>query len=187
MKKSTIIILVIVGFIAILGLSITNNYNSMINLREDVKTKEADIDVALKRRSDLIPNLVSTVKGYMNHEEKVIEDISNARENMLKANTVQDKIQADSDLSKAINNLLVVVENYPDLKANTNFISLQDELAGTENRIANARKSYNDAVKSYNQLVSVFPSKIVANMFNFEKKQYFEASETDTGVPNVEF
>lgn len=187
MKKSTIIILVIVGFIAILGLSLTNDYNSMINLREDVKTKEADIDVALKRRSDLIPNLVSTVKGYMNHEEKVIEDISNARENMLKANTVQDKIQADSDLSKAINNLLVVVENYPDLKANTNFISLQDELAGTENRIANARKSYNDAVKSYNQLVSVFPSKIVANMFNFEKKQYFEASETDTGVPNVEF
>ena len=97
MKKSTIIILVIVGFIAILGLSLTNDYNSMINLREDVKTKEADIDVALKRRSDLIPNLVSTVKGYMNHEEKVIEDISNARENMLKANTVQDKIQADSD------------------------------------------------------------------------------------------
>ncbi len=187
MKKSTIIILVIVGFIAILGLSITNDYNSMINLREDVKTKEADIDVALKRRSDLIPNLVSTVKGYMNHEEKVIEDISNARENMLKANTVQDKIQADSDLSKAINNLLVVVENYPDLKANTNFINLQDELAGTENRIATARRDYNSAAKTYNTTIKKFPNSIIASMFNFEEVQYFEVSEEDTKVPNVEF
>ena len=173
MKKSTIIILVIVGFIAILGLSITNNYNSMINLREDVKTKEADIDVALKRRSDLIPNLVSTVKGYMNHEEK--------------ANTVQDKIQADSDLSKAINNLLVVVENYPDLKANTNFINLQDELAGTENRIATARRDYNSAAKTYNTTIKKFPNSIIASMFNFEEVQYFEVSEEDTKVPNVEF
>lgn len=187
MKKSTIIILVIVGFIAILGLSITNDYNSMINLRENVKTKEADIDVALKRRSDLIPNLVSTVKGYMNHEEKVIEDISNARENMLKANTVQDKIQADSDLSKAINNLLVVVENYPDLKANTNFINLQDELAGTENRISTARRDYNDAVKSYNSLIIKFPNNILASMFKFEKAEYFKADEGKTEVPNVEF
>ena len=175
MKKSTIIILVIVGFIAILGLSLTNDYNSMINLREDVKTKEADIDVALKRRSDLIPNLVSTVKGYMNHEEKVIEDISNARENMLKANTIQDKIQADSDLSKAINNLLVVVENYP------------DELAGTENRIATARRDYNSAAKTYNTTIKKFPNSIIASMFNFEEVQYFEVSEEDTKVPNVEF
>ena len=187
MKKSTIIILVIVGFIAILGLSITNDYNSMINLRENVKTKEADIDVALKRRSDLIPNLVSTVKGYMNHEEKVIEDISNARENMLKANTVQDKIQADSDLSKAINNLLVVVENYPDLKANTNFINLQDELAGTENRIATARRDYNSAVKEYNTLIVKFPNNIIASMFNFSKADYFNADPAKVEVPNVEF
>ena len=170
MKKSTIIILVIVGFIAILGLGIANDYNSMINLREDVKTKEADIDVALKRRSDLIPNLVSTVKGYMNHEEKVIEDISNARENMLKANTVQDKIQADSDLS-----------------ANTNFINLQDELAGTENRIATARRDYNSAAKTYNTTIKKFPNSIIASMFNFEEVQYFEVSEEDTKVPNVEF
>ena len=187
MKKGSIVGLVVLGIVIVLGIFMVSNYNTMKVARENVDTKAADIDTYLVRRADLIPNLVSTVKGYMNHEEKVIEDISNARENMLKANTIQDKIQADSDLSKAINNLLVVVENYPDLKANTNFINLQDELAGTENRIATARRDYNSAAKTYNTTIKKFPNSIIASMFNFEEVQYFEVSEEDTKVPNVEF
>ena len=179
--------LVVLGLIVILGLTSIGSYNKLVSLKENVDSKYSDIDVQLKRRADLIPNLISTVKGYMAHKEKIIESITEARTNLLNAKTISEKAKADNELTKALSSFNVIVENYPDLKANTNFISLQDELAGTENRIANARKSYNDAVKSYNQLVSVFPSKIVANMFNFEKKQYFEASETDTGVPNVEF
>lgn len=186
MKKSYtgLVILIILIVLAAGFISIHNN---IVRSSEEVDAKYSDIDVQLKRRADLIPNLISTVKGYMAHEEKIIESITEARTNLLNAKTISEKAKADDELTKALSSFNVIVENYPDLKANTNFISLQDELAGTENRIANARKSYNDAVKSYNQLVSVFPSKIIANMFNFEKKQYFEASETDTGVPNVEF
>lgn len=186
MKKSYTGLLILIILIVIAG-SFIATYNNMVRSSEEVDAKYSDIDVQLKRRTDLIPNLISTVKGYMAHEEKIIESITEARTNLLNAKTINEKAKANDELTNALSSFNVIVENYPDLKANTNFITLQDELAGTENRIANARKSYNDAVKSYNQLVSVFPSKIVANMFNFEKKQYFEASETDTGVPNVEF
>ncbi len=179
--------LIIIILLIVLGGSFISSYNNMVKLSEEVDAKYSDIDVQLKRRSDLIPNLISTVKGYMAHEEKIINSITEARENLVNAKTISDKAKANDELSNALSSFNLIVENYPDLKANTNFISLQDELAGTENRIANARKSYNDAVKDYNQMISVFPSKIVANMFNFEKKQYFEASETDIGVPNVEF
>ena len=187
MNIGQIILIVVFALLALILFWGVGVYNKLINRRNKVKDQFAQIDVQLKRRADLIPNLISTVKGYMAHEEKIIESITEARTNLLNAKTISEKAKADNELTKALSSFNVIVENYPDLKANTNFISLQDELAGTENRIANARKSYNDAVKSYNQLVSVFPSKIVANMFNFEKKQYFEASETDTGVPNVEF
>lgn len=179
--------LIIIILLIVLGGSFISSYNNMVKLSEEVDAKYSDIDVQLKRRSDLIPNLISTVKGYMAHEEKIINSITEARENLVNAKTISDKAKANDELSNALSSFNLIVENYPDLKANTNFISLQDELAGTENRIANARKSYNDAVKDYNQMISVFPSKIVANMFNFEKKQYFETSETDIGVPNVEF
>ena len=186
MKKSYTGLIILIILIILAG-GFISIHNNIVRSSEEVDAKYSDIDVQLKRRADLIPNLISTVKGYMAHEEKIIESITEARTNLLNAKTISEKAKADNELTKALSSFNVIVENYPDLKANTNFISLQDELAGTENRIANARKSYNDAVKSYNQLVSVFPSKIVANMFNFEKKQYFEARETDTGVPNVEF
>lgn len=187
MKKGTIIILVIVAIIAILGIGFVNSYNNMVDLRETVETKESDIEVALERRADLIPNLVNTVKGYMAHEEKVIGDITTAREKLLKADSMDEKALANADLSKAINNLLVVVENYPDLKASTNFINLQDELAGTENRIAVARKDYNEVVKNYNSSIKKFPNAMFASMFGFKEYEYFEASDGKTEVPDVEF
>ena len=186
MKKSYTGLIILIILIVLAG-SFISAYNNMVKSGEEVDAKYSDIDVQLKRRADLIPNLISTVKGYMAHEEKIINSITDARNNLVNAKTISEKAKANDELTQALSSFNVIVENYPDLKANTNFISLQDELAGTENRIANARKSYNDAVKNYNQMISVFPSKIVANIFKFEKKQYFEVNESDTGVPNVEF
>lgn len=187
MKKGTIIILIVVAVIAIIGMSLVGSYNNMVNLKENVETKKADVSVALERRADLIPNLVNTVKGYAAHEEKVINDVTEARKALLNAESITELSEANENLSKAINNLLVIVENYPDLKANTNFINLQDELAGTENRIAVARKDYNEAVKSYNTSIKKFPNNMIASMFNFNECSYFEASSDKTEVPNVEF
>lgn len=187
MKKGAIIGLFVLGVAIILGFSLIGNYNTMVTSREKVDTEMANVDVYLQRRADLIPNLVSTVKGYVQHEEKVIDDITSARENLLGAKNVSDKANADQELTNAINALMVVVENYPDLKANTNFINLQDELAGTENRIATARRDYNSAVKEYNSLIAKFPNNIVASMFNFEKATYFTADPEKVEVPNVEF
>ena len=153
MKKGTIVGLVVGVVLVILVLTGIGSYNKMTTSRENVDTKLSDVDVYLQRRADLIPNLVSTVKGYVQHEEKVISDITTARENLVNAKSMSEKAEANQELSNAINALMVVVENYPDLKANTNFINLQDELAGTENRIATARRDYNEAVKSYNSLI----------------------------------
>ncbi len=187
MKKGSIIGLVVLGVFLILVFVCIGSYNSMNVKRENVDTKSADIDVYLERRADLIPNLVSTVKGYMAHEESIISNITEARENLLSANTMSEKASANEELSNAISALFVVVENYPDLKANTNFINLQDELAGTENRIATARKDYNDAVKEYNSYIIKFPNSVIASIFNFEKADYFKADSSKTDVPSVEF
>ena len=187
MKKSTMIILGIVAVIILLVAMLGGSYNSLVAKEEKVDQKYADISVQLERRADLIPNLVSTVKGYVQHEEKVISDITTARENLVNAKSMSEKADANQELSNAINALMVVVENYPDLKANTNFINLQDELAGTENRISTARRDYNDAVKSYNSLIIKFPNNMLASMFKFEKAEYFKADEGKTEVPNVEF
>lgn len=186
MKKSYIGFAIVIVVISLIGgfISLRNN---MVKLSEEVDSKYANIDVQLKRRTDLIPNLVNTVKGYMTHEQKVIDSITTARENLVNASTIEDKASASEDLTKALNNLYVVVENYPDLKSNTNFINLQDELAGTENRIAVARKDYNDAVKEYNNLVKTFPNNLTASLFNFKEKSYFEVSNSDKEVPNVSF
>ena len=167
MKKSTIVGLIVGVVLVILVLTGIGSYNKMTTGRENVDTKLSDVDVYLQRRADLIPNLVSTVKGYVQHEEKVISDITTARENLVNAKSMSEKANANQELSNAINALMVVVENYPDLKANTNFINLQDELAGTENRISTARRDYNDAVKSYNSLIIKFPNHILASMFKF--------------------
>ena len=187
MKGGTIVLSVILAIVVLLGIVFAGSYNGLVKAEEAVNAKYADIDTQLQRRSDLIPNLVNTVKGYAAHEQAAIEAVTTARENLLKANGTQELANADAKLTEAINNLLVIVENYPDLKANTNFIQLQDELAGTENRIAVARNDYNDVVKKYNTTIKKFPTNLTASMFGFEAAVYFEADPADREVPNVDF
>lgn len=187
MKKSNIGLIVIIAIVVLIGIMIMSSYNGIVSLSEDVDSKYATIDTYLQRRADLIPNLVSTVKGYTQHEEKIINSITEAREKMTSAKTVTEKAEANDELTTALNNLMVVVENYPDLKASQNFIQLSDELAGTENRIATARKDYNDAVQKYNAKIKKFPTKMIAGMFNFDVKDYFQASEGSKEVPGVQF
>ena len=187
MKKGSIILIAIVAVLVIVIGGMVSNYNNLVSLEETVDKAYADIDVQLERRADLIPNLVNTVKGYVAHEENIIKNITDAREKLVNAETVEDKANANNELSSAINALMVIVENYPDLKANENFINLSDELAGTENRIANARTEYNDAVKEYNAARKRFPVVLIASMFGFEEKAYFEVDESKTEVPEVEF
>ena len=187
MKKGLIIGGVIVGIILLLVVMFSSTYNGLVSKEEDVESKLADISVQLERRADLIPNLVSTVKGYASHEQSVIDSVTKARENLVNADEAEEMAEANQQLTTALNNLFVIVENYPELKSNTNFIQLQDELAGTENRIAVARSDYNDAVKDYNKTIKSFPKNILAGMFGFEKKEYFEAKESSNEVPNVSF
>lgn len=192
MKKKGSVALIVVGAIVAIAVLLVafyvSNYNSIVKLEEDATTKLSDIKVQLERRADLIPNLVNTVKGYMAHEESIIKDITDAREKMLGANTVEEMSVANNQLSTALNNLNVVVENYPDLKASENFINLQDELAGTENRISTARRDYNDAVKAYNTKIKSFPALIIAGMMGKEEKAYFEVSDpSKEEVPKVDF
>ena len=187
MKKSSIILIVVLLLIIMSGMYAVTKNNSFISLKEDVNKAAANIDTALQRRAELIPNLVNTVKGYVKHEESIINDITDARQNLVNATTLSDKAAANAKLDSAINALMVVVENYPNLKANENFLGLQDELAGTENRIAIARQNYNDAVTKYNKEIQMFPGSIIANMKNYEKESYFEASEDKKEVPTVDF
>ena len=188
MKKTGKIVLlgIIVGVIVIGGLCVSQ-YNSMVGIREDVENQQANIDTMLQRRVDLIPNMVNTVKGYAEQEEEVITAVSDARAKLSGAQGMEEKAAADGELSSALSRLLVVVENYPDLKSSEQFQSLSDELAGTENRIAVARKDYNDAVKTYNQRIRRFPSNLFAGIFGFEKAEYFQAAEGAESVPEVNF
>ena len=187
MKKSTIVIIVVVVILVAIIAGLVSNYNGVVSLSEEVDNKFATIDTMLQRRADLIPNLVSTVKGYTNQEQAVIDSVTDARAKLAGANSVGEKANADQELSTALSNLLVVVENYPDLKSSQNFINLSDELAGTENRIATARKDYNDAVKEYNTKIKRFPTNIVSGMFGYGVKEYFQASEGSEEVPTVDF
>ena len=184
MKKGVIIVIAIV-VIAIL--MIIGSYNKIVGAEEKVDNKFSDIDVNLQRRADLIPNLVNTVKGFAAHETEVINSVTDARAKLAGAGTIEEKANADSELTGALNRLLVVVENYPDLKASENFRQLSDELAGTENRIGVARRDYNDSVKDYNSLIKKMPQNIIAGIFNFEEKAYFMVKEGSEDVPNVEF
>ena len=178
------IIFIIVILLVIFVISI---YNSLVTLRQRVKNAWSQIEVQLQRRFDLIPNLVETVKGYMGHESEVLTKIAELRTSWANAKTVTEKSELDTQLSESLKTIMAVSESYPDLKANTNFINLQDELAGTENRIATARRDYNEAVKSYNSLIIKFPNNIVASMFNLTKADHFKADSSKTEVPNVEF
>lgn len=187
MKKTGIIIAIIVGVVVILGISLISINNNLVSKETKVDAALANIDTNLQRRADLIPNLVNTVKGYAAHEQAALDSVTAARAQLAGASTVEEKAAADSALTAALNNLLVIVENYPDLKASANFVQLSDELAGTENRIAIARRDYNDAVQSYNTAIRKFPGNLVAGLFGFEQRDYFQASDSAQNVPNVEF
>ena len=184
MKNVLIVIVVLIVIIGGFGIA---SYNGLVSKKENVDTQYANLDSMLQRRADLIPNLVSTVKGYTNHESEIIDSITKAREKLLGTSNVNDKSQANNDLTSSLNALMVVVENYPDLKSSSNFIQLSDELSGSENRIAVARRDYNEAVKIYNTSIKTFPGSIFAGMLGFEAAEYFEASETSREVPNVSF
>lgn len=183
-SKVAIIIGVVILLVIIL---FAGTYNSLVNKAEEADNKLANISVQLERRADLIPNLINSVKGYMTHEQSVIDSVTNAREKLVNSNNTQDKATANQELTEALSNFFLIVENYPDLKSNTNFIQLQDELAGTENRISVARKDYNDAVKSYNKTIKSFPKNVLAGIFGFNQKDYFEAKDSSNEVPKVSF
>ena len=187
MKKSNIILICVIAVVAIVIVLIVSGYNGMVSKSETVDTTLANLDVMLQRRADLIPNLVNTVKGYTSHETQIIDSITEARAKLVGATSIEDKAKANEELTTALNNLNVIVENYPDLKSSSNFIQLSDELAGTENRISTARRDYNNAVRDYNLSIKKFPNSILANMFGFTQKVYFEASEGSEEVPSVNF
>jgi LemA protein len=180
--------LIFVIVVAVVALYAVQIYNSLIRLRNQVKNAWSQIDVQLKRRHDLIPNLIETVKGYMTHERDTLENITKARSAAVEASSVADKSKAETELSGALGKFNLVVENYPDLKANQNFLELQEELTSTENKISFSRQAYNDQVLFYNNKIEMFPSNILAGMFNFVKEEFFEIEvEAEREVPKVEF
>ena len=187
MKKTNIGLIVIIAIIVIIAVMLISGYNGLVGKKETVDNAYANLDVMLQRRADLIPNLVNTVKGYTSHENEVIDKITEARSKLVNASSVEEKSNANDELTNSLNALMVVVENYPDLKSSQNYIQLSDELAGTENRIAVSRKDYNDAVRSFNTSIKRFPNNILAGMFGFEQEAYFEASESSKEVPSVNF
>jgi LemA protein len=187
MKRSQKLFAVILLIMAPVFLPGCGMYNSLVSLDEGVKEAWAQVETQLQRRYDLIPNYVETVKGYAAQEKEVFIKVTEARSKVGQAQSIPDKIEANNELTSALSRLLVVVEQYPQLKSNENFIRLQDELAGTENRIAVARRRYNEAVKIYNVSVRSFPQNLVAKMFSFQKATFFEAPEAAKEVPKVKF
>ncbi|MCL2007356.1 MAG: LemA family protein [Treponema sp.] len=188
MKKTGIIVLVAILIVAIGGISwYIGARNSIIQLDEDINRTMSEIDNQLQRRSDLIPNFVSTVRGYAAHEQEVFNNIADSRARLAGATTVEEKADSYNEMQSAMSRLLVIVEQYPDLKANQNFIALQDELAGTENRIAVARQRYNNSVNTYNIRIRTFPGSVIAGNMGFTQRAYFEIAETARQVPQVVF
>ncbi|MDR3565386.1 MAG: LemA family protein [Negativicutes bacterium] len=184
MNKTVWIILALVAVLVIAGIS---SYNSLVSTNENVNGKWSQIDNQLQRRADLIPNLVATVKGYAAHETQAIQAVADARAKLAGAQGPAAKAQADTEMTGALSRLLVVAENYPNLKADQNFRQLSDELSGTENRIAVARKDYNDAVQGFNTKIRSFPTNLFAGMMGFGPKEYFRAEEGAKQVPQVKF
>ncbi len=175
-----IILLLIIAVVAVAAVGV---YNGLIIARNRCDNSWAQVDVQLRRRYDLIPNLVETVKGYAKHEREVFEKVTQARTSAINAGTVKDQAQAENMLNGALKTLFAVAENYPELKANQNFLQLQEELSGTESKIAYARQFYNDMVMKFNQKQQVFPASIIANMFGFKEKEYFEIEEPAAKEP----
>lgn len=186
MKRSVVWLVVLVVALVVV-FSAVGSYNGLVSSEATTDNKFAQIDVNLQRRADLIPNLVSTVKGYAEHEKEVLDAIAAARSSMTSAGTPEEKAAANDQLSGALSRLLVIVENYPTLKADTQFTRLMDELSGAENRIAIARKDYNDSVTAYNTKIRKFPTTIYASVFGFEKKELFTVAEGAEKVPEVNF
>ena len=182
---------ILIGLLAvvlIVGVAIASIYNGIVTKHETITAKWAQVENQLQRRNDLIPNLVNTVKGYAAHEKTVLEDVTNARSKWTNAATLDDKVKAASQMDSAISRLLLVVENYPQLKADQTFLQLMDELSGTENRVAVERMRYNESVRDYNVTVRRFPANIVAGMFGYKvATEYFKAEEKAKTVPEVKF
>lgn len=184
MKQTSIIVAALLVLLAFWGIG---SYNSLVNLNESVNSNWSQIDNQLQRRADLIPNLVATVKGFASQEKDILNNIADSRSRLLGAQGVADKAAADAQLTSALSRLLAIVENYPTLKSDANFRQLMDELAGTENRIAVARKDYNDSVQIYNAKIKTFPTSMWAGMLGFGPREYFKVDESVRTVPKVEF
>jgi LemA protein len=182
-----VIFAVIAFFVLLTGGYIWTSYNGLVKMDESINAAQKEIDNQLQRRYDLIPNYVNTVKGYASHEKELFEHIADARAKLAGNTSTREKLQANQELSGFLSRLLVIVENYPELKANENFLRLQDELAGTENRLANARRRYNEQVQQYNAAIRGFPKSMIAGAFGFEKRDYFEVPEEAKTVPQVDF
>jgi len=183
-----ILVVILVAIVILLTLYGVSIYNSLIKLRNMVRNAWSDIDVQLKKRHDLIPNLVETVKGYAAHEKTVLENVTKARSMAAQAKGPEESAQAENMLTQALRQLFAVVENYPDLKANQNFLALQEELRNVENQIQEARRYYNAVVRDYNIRTESFPSNIIASIFNFKKEEFFEIEEPEEReVPRVQF
>ena len=180
-------IIILIAVVAIIVLFVINTYNTLVGLRNKVKDQWAQIDVQLKRRFDLIPNLVETVKGYAKHESDTLEAVVKARNTYLSASTPEAQMKADGELTQAITKLFALSEAYPELKANENFKQLQSELTSTEDKISYARQFYNDIVMKYNNKIEMFPSNIVAGMFNFKTQAFFEVNEEERQNVKVQF
>ncbi len=191
MKKGWIFALAALGIIALvvcaIGGTLAGTYNTLVKKDQQVEASWAQVENQLKRRADLIPNLVETVKGFAAHETGIIEEISGARAKLAGARTPEEAAEANSALDSALGRLLVIVENYPNLKADRTFIGLMDELSGTENRIAVARQDYNEAVRDFNTTIKSFPTNLIAGVFGFDAAEYFEAPEGDKEAPEVDF
>lgn len=184
---STLITIIIVVLIIIIIGTVIHMYNNLVGLRNRVKNSYSQIDVQLKRRNDLIPNLVETVKGYASHEKGVLEEVTKARTGVMNATSVEETSAADNQLTGALKTLFAVAENYPDLKANSNFQQLQSELSETEDKISYARQFYNDVVLKYNNACQQFPSNMLAKLFGFKEEQFFQTPESEKAVPEVKF
>ena len=187
MKTGTIILIVVIAVLLLIVFYVIGVYNKLVNGRNKVKDQFAQIDVQLKRRSDLIPNLLETVKGYAKHEQSTLTEVIEARNKLNSATTINEEISANNQLTGALSKLFALSESYPDLKANTNFLSLQEELKDTEDKISYARQFYNDTVLKFNNMVEMFPSNIIASMFKFTKYDFFKIEEQEKETPQVKF
>ena len=188
MKGVLVVLIIVVIAAVVFGGQLVGSRNQFVTQKNEIDARWAQVDNDMKRRADLIPNLVETVKGYAKQEQTVIGEVANARAALLGAHSKQDEIAANNQLSGALGRLLVLTENYPQLKSNENFLRLQDELAGTENRIAVDRRDYNEAIKKYNTNVELFPKNIAASIFGFQRDDaYFKTTEEEKKTPQVKF